>query len=253
MSKAKVILITGSGRNRVGNAIAWSLGRAGRRIALHYHMSQNEAQETLQAMHNAGIDAAAFQADVTDESQVDQMFSEVISRFGRLDGLVTTASIWSPKPIEATTAEDLRRNFDVNTLGVFLCARRAGLLMAQQPEGGAIITFGDWAIQRPMTDYIAYYTSKGAIPTLTQALAVELARRNPRVRVNCIHPGPVLLPSDASPAKGERTIEHTLLKQANRPDCVAHAVEFLLENEFVTGVCLPVDAGRTIYGGDSFK
>jgi pteridine reductase len=78
---------------------------------------------------------------------------------------------------------------------------------------------------------------------LTRAFAVELA---PKVRVNAILPGPVLLPNNLPPQDQKRAIEGTLLKRPGRPENVAHAVAFLLENDFVTGICLPVDGGRTI-------
>jgi pteridine reductase len=245
----KTALVTGAGRHRIGNAVAWGLAKAGYRVAIHYHRSQEEAEQTVDEMTAAGFDAAAFQADVADEQQVNQMFDAVASRFDRLDALAATAAIWSPKSLEQTTAADVRKNFEVNTLGTFLCARRAGLMMVEQEEGGAIVTFGDWAIRRPYPDYSAYFVSKGAIPTLTQALAVELAQRNPRVRVNCIHPGPLLLPPQMPETERRRVRDLTLLKQADQPVAVVQAVRFLLENEFITGVCLPVDAGRTIYAG----
>ena len=121
--------------------------------------------------------------------------------------------------------------------------------MAAQPSGGSIITVGDWSVERPYKDYLAYFISKGAIPTMTRALAVDLADRNPKVRVNCIHPGPVLFPEGLSEAERQQIIDATLLKQANCPEAVHQAVQFFIENEFITGVCLPVDAGRTIFPG----
>ncbi len=245
-----VVLITGSGRRRVGQVIAWSLGRAGYRIALHYHHSQQDAEATQVEMAAQGVEAAAFQADVADEAQVDRMLERVMQRFGRLDALIACASIWSPRTLEETTAADMRRNFDVNTLGTFLCARGAGLMMARQEEGGVIVTFGDWAIHRPYPDYVAYFTAKGAIPTLTRTLAVELARRNPRVRVNCLHPGPVMFPPNLDDAERQKLIDATLVRRADDPESVAHAVRFLLENPFITGACVPLDGGRTIYAGD---
>jgi pteridine reductase len=123
--------------------------------------------------------------------------------------------------------------------------------MTEQPEGGAIVTIGDWAIERPYLDHSAYFLSKGAIPTLTRTLAVELAHRNPRVRVNCIHPGPVMFPPDSSEEERQEMVDSTLVKRANCPDSVCRAVRFFLENDFVTGVCLPVDGGRTIFAPDS--
>ena len=94
-----------------------------------------------------------------------------------------------------------------------------------------------------MGDNGAYFVSKATIPTMTRLFAVELA---PRVRVNAVLPGPVMMPDDMSEAARQRAIAGTLLARAGRPENVADAVAFLLENDFVTGVCLPVDGGRTI-------
>jgi pteridine reductase len=241
-------MVTGSGKRRVGNAVATALAARGYAIALHYNSSADEAQQTVVRLNEQGTRASAFQADVADESQVDRLFEQTLGHFGRLDVVVTAAAVWERRPLEETTAEDVRRQFDVNTLGTFLCCRKAGLIMADQPEGGVIVTIGDWATRRPYPDYAAYFASKGAIPALTRSMAVELARRNPRVRVNCILPGPVMLPEDLSEAEVKGAVAGTLLKRAGRPENVAHAVVFLVENDFVTGVCLPVDGGRTIAG-----
>jgi pteridine reductase len=89
------------------------------------------------------------------------------------------------------------------------------------------------------------------VPALTRALAVELGVRNPRVRVNCILPGPVMLPPDLPEAERQQAIGATLVRQEGRPEHVAQAVLFLIADDFVTGVCLPVDGGRTIFSPDS--
>jgi pteridine reductase len=250
-SKARVALITGSGRRRVGNVIASYLAERGFSISLHYHSSEEEAEEAVREIRNLGVDCEAYRANVALESDVDRMFDEALQRFGRLDVLVTTASIWDTTPLEEVTADDVLRNFSVNTLGTFLCARRAGLAMCKQEEGGAIITIGDWSIERPYLDHTAYFISKGAIPTLTKALAVELAHRNPKVRVNCIHPGPVMFPPDTGDAERQHLLESTLTKNPDCPESVAQAVEFLIDNKFVTGVSLPVDGGRTIFASEA--
>jgi pteridine reductase len=145
------------------------------------------------------------------------------------------------------TAADVRRHFETNTLGTFLCAQQVGLLMVQQESGGCIINIGDWAEVRPYLHYAAYFPSKGAVTALTRSLAVELASRNPRVRVNCILPGPVMLPPDLPEEEKRQAIEATLVRREGSPRNVAQAVLSLIDNDFVTGVCLPVDGGRTIY------
>ena len=247
--RGRVAIITGSGRRRVGNVVARALARDGYRVALHYHRSEAAARETLEELLAAGAEAMAYRADLAREDEVQRLFDAVVDRFGRLDVLVTTASIWDAKRLEQVTAADVRRSFEVNTLGTFLCAQRGGLIMVGQAEGGVIITFGDWAIERPYVDHAAYFTAKGAIPTLTKMLAVELGQRNPRVRVNCIHPGPVMFPEAMSHEERQATIRATLVQRADCPESVVSAVRFLIENDFVTGVCLPVDGGRTVYAG----
>ncbi len=244
----KVALVTGSGKRRIGSAIATALAQRGYAVALHYNRSAEEARESLVALRAQGVRAEAFQADVADETSVARMFQEIMKTFGRLDVLVTAAAVWDRRPLEETTAADVRRDFEVNALGTLLCCQQAGRIMVGQPEGGAIVTIGDWACERPYADYIGYFLSKGAIPTLTRALAVELAQRNRAIRVNCILPGPVMLPEDLSDAEVKGAVAGTLLKRVGRPENVAQAVVFLVENDYVTGVCLPVDGGRTIAG-----
>ena len=247
-ARPRVALVTGAGKRRVGNVIATMLAERGCQIALHYRASAAEAQETIARLKEQGVHARAFQADVAVEADVDRLFQEVLDAFGRLDVLVTAAAIWEPRRLEEVTAGDVRRHFEVNALGTFLCCRRAGLIMVSQPEGGAIVTLGDWAIERPYPGYAAYFPSKGAIPAMTRSFAVELALRNPAVRVNCVLPGPVMLPADLPAEERGEAIAGTLLRRAGRPEHVGHAVVFLVENDYVTGVCLPVDGGRSIAG-----
>jgi pteridine reductase len=179
------------------------------------------------------------------------MIEAVLARFGRLDVLVNCAAAWKSKRLEDVTAADVRLYFETNTLSTFLCCQQAGLAMVKQPEGGCIVTLGDWAVVRPYVNYSAYFPSKGAIPTLTRCLAVELGSRNPNVRVNCILPGPVMLPPDLPAEERKQAIDATLVKREGRPEHIAQAVLFFVDNDFVTGACLPVDGGRTVFAPDS--
>jgi pteridine reductase len=212
-------------------------------VAVHASTSLDRAQELVGKLAEEGHDAAAFGADLRDEDATRAMIDRVRRHFGRLDALVNNAAIWWPTPIDSVAADDVRRFFEVNALSTFICCQHAGLIMAQQESGGAIVNIGDWAAARPYRNYSAYFAAKGTIPTMTRMFAVELA---PRVRVNAVLPGPVLLPENLSEAERQRAISGTLLGRPGRPENVAHAVAFLLENDFITGVCLPVDGGRTI-------
>jgi pteridine reductase len=251
MDRPKVALVTGSGKQRVGWHVANALAARGYAIAVHYRSSAAEAEETVAQFQSRGVQAAAFPADLTDERQVHDLVDQVLGGFSRIDVLVNAAAAFKRKSLEQVTASDVRGYFETNALGTFLCCQQAGLAMVKQPEGGAIITIGDWATVRPYLNYAAYFPSKGAIPTITRVMAVELGTRNPRVRVNCIMPGPVLLPPDMPEAERQQAINATLVKREGRPENIALAVLHFIDNDFVTGVCLPVDGGRTVYAIDS--
>ena len=241
-----VALVTGAGAPRIGACVADTLARHGYRLALHALGSLAQAQERARAYHAQGLEALAVQADLRQEAEVARMVELVLARMGRIDALVNCAAVWERKPLEGLTAADVRLHLEVNVLGTFLCCQHVGLAMVRQAEGGAIVNLGDWAVVRPYLDYAAYFPSKGAIPALTRSFAVELAARNPRVRVNAVLPGPVMLPPDLPPEERDAAIAGTLLKREGTPQHVAEAVLFLLRNDYITGVCLPVDGGRSI-------
>jgi pteridine reductase len=249
MSQTRVALVTGSGKKRIGWHVAAALAERGSNIVIHYHTSQTEAAEAVTTFRQHGVEAVALPGDLTNEAAVRGLFQETLDRFSRLDVFVHCAGLWGKGRLEEVTAADVRRNFEVNVLSTFLCAREAGLAMVRQPEGGCIITLGDWAVVRPYLYHAAYFASKGAIPTMTRCLAVELGTRNPRVRVNCIEPGPVLFPPDLPEQERRESIESTLVQHEGSPDHVARAVLSLIDNDFITGVSLPVDGGRAIFAG----
>ncbi|HKD38005.1 MAG TPA: SDR family oxidoreductase [Pirellulales bacterium] len=249
MAKDKVALVTGAGKRRVGWHVAMALAERGYGIAVHFNRSKDEAELTVAELKTAGGDAIAVQADLTDEAAARAMVDQTLAHFGRLDVLVNCAAVWKSKRLEDVTAADVRMHFETNALGTFLASQQAGLAMTRQPEGGLIVMLGDWAEARPYLNYAAYFPSKGAVSTMTRVLAVELASRNPRIRVNCIMPGPVMIPRDLPAAEREEAINATLVKHEGSPKNIAEAVLSFIDNDFVTGVCLPVDGGRTIYAG----
>ena len=246
----KVALITG-GAKRVGAHVAEALAVRGYAVAVHYRTSEAAAKETASQLEaRFGVAALAVQADLSDEAAVARMAATVLDRFGRVDALVNCAAVWNRKPLEEVTAADVRAHLDANLLGTFLTCQHVGLAMVKQESGGAIVNIGDWADVRPYPDYAAYFPSKAAIPGLTRVFAVELGTRNPRVRVNAVLPGPVLLPPDMSAAEREEVIAGTLVKREGSPAHVAAAVLHFLDNDFVTGTCLPVDGGRSVFANE---
>jgi pteridine reductase len=241
-----VALVTGGGR-RVGAVIARQLAAAGYRLVIHANRSIDDARVLADELTALGPESIALAADLCDEHSIERMIGAAHDHFGRIDGLINSAAIWVRQRLEDITSADVRRHFETNTLATFLCCQHVGRLMVEQPAGGAMVNFGDWAIARPYLNYAAYFTSKGSIPTLTRTFAVELAGRNPSVRVNAILPGPVMLPPEMPHDERQLVIQSTLVKREGTPAHVADAVLFLLRNDFITGVCLPVDGGRSVF------
>jgi pteridine reductase len=250
MTQTKVALVTGSANRRVGWYVADALAGRGYAIVLHSRRAGEPLNSAVDAFRSRGIQAAGFAADLSSDESTRTLIAQVIAEFGRLDVLVNTAGAWEAKKLEDVTAADVRLHFEANTVGTFLSSQHAGLAMVKQPEGGCIVLLGDWAIERPYLNYASYFPSKGAIPAMMRSLAVELGTRNANVRVNCILPGPVMLPPTVPPDERERVIRGTLVHREGKPENIAQAVLSLIDNDFVTGVCLPVDGGRSIFAPD---
>ncbi len=253
-TSAPASIVTGSGSARIGRVVARHLASLGCNVALHANQHVAAAESVaaeLRAEFNRRVIVTS--GSLLDDDTPKTIVQHTIDAFGQVDILVNCAAVWSPKSLEKLSADDLREYFQINSIGSFRCAQLAGLQMVSQPSGGSIINIGDWATTRPYLDHAAYFPSKGSIEVMTRSLAVELAHRNPRIRVNCIQPGPVLLATDVTDTDRERLANSTLLRRVGTPENIAHAVQFLCENDFITGVCLPVDGGRSIYAPDGLQ
>lgn len=251
-----IAFVTGSGAPRVGRQIASHLAALGYGLAIHANTSVRGAEELaaeLHASHPHSPLPFVVVGDLSDATNAQSLVQQVVEQFGRLDVLVNSAAIWHPTPLEEVTVAEVRQYFEINATSSFIAAQTAGLQMVQQPQGGSIINIGDWAVVRPYLNHAAYFPSKGAVAAMTRSLAVEFGHRNPRVRVNCILPGPVLLSDDLSDEQRAAVANSTLVRRVGSPHHVAHAVQFLIENDFVTGVCLPVDGGRSIFAEDKLQ
>lgn len=241
----RVVLVTGAAR-RVGAEIARTLHAAGCRVAIHYRSSAAEADALAAGLNAARPDSAAcFAGDLLDLEALPGLIAAVVTRFGRLDGLVNNASSFYPTPLGQITAAQWTDLMGSNLQApLFLAQAAASHLRA---AGGAIVNIVDIHAERPLAGYPVYSAAKAGLQGLTRALAIELA---PEVRVNGVAPGPIQWPEDGQFAPEERAaiVRHVLLRREGSPADIAGAVRYLLlDAPYVTGQILAVDGGRSAH------
>ena len=238
-----IALITG-GAKRVGAVIARSLHAAGYDLALHCRHSVTEA-EALAAELTAqrANSALVLQAELADTRNLPRLIDATLTRYGRLDALVNSASAFYPTPIDTASVEQWNELFASNAQAPFFLAQAA--LPALRTAHGAIVNLVDIYAERSIANYPIYVMAKGALVAMTRTLALDLA---PDIRVNGIAPGAVMWPSDGKSYDDQQAMmARTPLGRAGTPEDVAGTVLWLLRDApFVTGQIIRVDGGRSI-------
>lgn len=236
----KTIILTGG--KRIGKTVAHFLAEKGVNLAITYRESQEDANEICEDAKSLGVKAVAFKADLSLEKDINDLVGNVKQEFGQIDGLVHMAAPYPKTPFGEITTKDIELSLHAITISAILLSQ--SLAPELKENKGKIILFSDWASNnQPYKSYLPYHTAKGSIETLTRALAVELA---PEITVNCIAPGPVLRPPDLTDQEDAEVAKRTLLKPWAGPEEIAKAVMYLFDADFVTGVILPVDGGRSV-------
>jgi len=241
--KGKTALVTGGGV-RVGKAITLALAQAGANVVVNYSRSAQEAEETAVVARTLGVGALPVMADISDPEQVARMVAQASERFGGVDVLVNSASLWAKTSIPTTDVTQWRRIIGIALDGAFYCSNAIAPHMLAKGEG-AIVNIVDLSAWQPFPNYAAHSVAKAGLLALTRQLAVELA---PAVRVNAVAPGPVLPPPEYTPAMIEHTASKTLLGRWGTPADISQAVLFLLQADYVNGDCLIVDGGERLGG-----
>jgi pteridine reductase len=215
----KVALITGAAK-RIGREIAIELSGRGARLAVHYRSGAAEANMAA----------------------VEQLVHDIGERFGRLDILVNSASMFSPATADDATPEHWDSQMATNAKAPFFLAQHAARLM-QRTGAGKIINIADVAGEVIWPGYLPYSVSKAALIAVNRGLAKAYA---PELQVNAIAPGPVLFPEYYTEDQKQAAVERTLLKRPGSPRDIVNAVVFLIENDYITGEVIHVDGGRHI-------
>lgn len=239
--RGKVALVTGAGR-RLGRAMADALAKRGMTMAIHHHASSAGARELREEILRAGGRAECFSADLADAEAARALPGQVVAELGRLDVLVNSAAIMQRLGFEETTPQQWDAIHNLNLRSVFFCTQ--GAAPALRATGGKVVNMADLAGLEPWSGFAAHSTSKAGVVMLTRVLALSLA---PKVTVNAIAPGAVLVPEDYSPEERDRLVRSTPLRRLGSPSDVISALLYLLEGgDFVTGEVLVVDGGRLI-------
>ena len=244
----KVAIVTGGGAG-FGEGISRRFAAEGARVIVN-DVNEEDGRRVADAVGEAGGEARFVHADVSSDADTGRLVAAAVDRYGRLDIMVNNAGVpQRAQPMESVTEDEFDRIFAVNVKALYWSAKHTVPLM-RQAGGGCIIHTASTAAISPRPGLVWYNGSKGAVNTITQAMAVELAPD--RIRVNAVCPvaGETrmlaeFLGGEVTPEMHAKFMSTVPLGRLSQPEDVANAVLFLASDdaEFLTGVCLPVDGG----------
>jgi pteridine reductase len=235
----RVALVTGAG-TRVGRVIALALGKAGMRVGVHYARSERGAREVAEQIIANGSDARTLPGDLTDPATGPRLVEHTAKVFGGLDVLVNSAAVMMRTPVGEVLVEDWDAMFALNLRAPFFLSQAAARAMG---ESGVIVNIADLAAFETWKGYIPHSITKAGLVQMTRALAHALA---PKIRVNAVAPGSVLLPEGWTQEQADKLISTTPLGRLGSAEDVAQAVMYLICADYVTGETIIVDGGRHV-------
>ncbi len=252
-------LVTGASSG-IGRAIALSLGEAGADVVINYVSDEDKAQALADDIRARGVRAVALRADVSDETQVGEMFGSMIEEFGTIDILVNNAGLQQDAPFHELTLAQWNKVLAVNLTGQFLCSRaavrefmRRGVRPQISCAAGKILCISSVHEVIPWAGHVNYAASKGGVMLMMKSLAQEVAPY--RIRVNSICPGAIRTPInmeawDTAEAYAEllKLIPYKRIGEAAE---IGRAAVWLASDyaDYVHGISLFVDGGMTLYPG----
>lgn len=234
--KGKVALVTGASRG-IGRAIAVALAKKGCHVVINYARDKENAKKTEEMCRAHGVESIIIKADVSKREEVKKMVETAIHKFGRIDILVNNAGILgkSIDPMKISD-EEWDRVLGVNLKGAFIVTQEVLKYMKK----GKIVNIASIAGKDGGTVGAHYAASKGGLIALTFNLARHLA---PNILVNAVAPGPVATDMINEEMR-EKLRKLSLTGEIAKPEDIAHAVIFLLENDHITGEVIDVNGGR---------
>ena len=244
--EGRFALVTGASKG-IGRAVALRLGEQGVSVAVNYNSSPDEADVTIEGLHELGVDAFPVQADVSDLDQVSRMIDEVNERFDQIDILVNNAGIISDSLLVRMSDDAWDRVIATNLNGMFYCTRAVVRQMIRR-RWGRIINIGSVVGIRGNVGQANYSASKAGMIGFTKALAKEVATRG--ITVNTVTPGYISTDTvDVLPqATKDRIMTWIPQGHFGEVDDVAHLVAFIASQraKYMTGQIVSVDGGMAI-------
>lgn len=242
----KVAIVTGASRG-IGRACALRLAADGMTVVVNYSHSEAAAAEVVEKIRAAGGDALAVRADVSDPAEVKEMFKTVWKTYGQIDVLVNNAGIVRDEYLLMLTEENLDACLDLNIKGYLYCAQQAVLKMFRK-KSGVIINMSSVSSKMALAGQTVYSATKGAVNSMTQTMAKELAPYG--IRVNAVAPGFIATEMiDALPEdKRAQYLTEVPLGRFGTVEDVAAVVSMLASDgaAYMTGQTLVLDGGLSL-------
>jgi 3-oxoacyl-[acyl-carrier protein] reductase len=246
--KNKVAVVTGASKG-IGAAIAKQLAADGASVVVNYATSREGADKVVAEITKAGGKAIAVGGSVAKEADIETLFAETKKAYGKVDILVNNAGVYAFAPLEQVTAEEYKRQYDTNVLGLLLTTKAA--LPLFPAEGGSVVNISSIVSTLAPAAASIYASTKGAVDTITKSLAKELGPR--KIRVNSINPGLVITEGTQSAGIADsdfekNSIASTPLGRSGRPEDIAPPVSFLASDDarWITGETIYVSGGAAI-------
>ena len=253
-------LITGASKG-LGQAMAIGFAKAGADVLINYNGDKQGAEETAQAVEQAGQKAIIFKADASKEDEVQAMFASAIKNFGRLDISVPNAALQLNAPVDEMTFDQWKRVIDVNLTGLFLAARESIRIFKRQGIDrkisyacGKLIFISSVHDIIPWEGHSNYAAAKGGLMLFMKSIAQEVSHL--RIRVNSIAPGAIRTPMNVEKLTTPELFDKLLLKlipykRIGEPEDVARLAVWLAsdESDYVQGTTVYVDGGMLLYPG----
>tara|TARA_B100000686_G_scaffold263167_1_gene276788 strand:- start:123 stop:872 length:750 start_codon:yes stop_codon:yes gene_type:complete len=242
--KNKNLLITGAA-TRVGRAIALHFAEKGWNVALHYFRSSSKALKLKKIIEQNWVKAALIKADMRNPKQVEKIMLIAKKKLGTIDCLINNAALFEKDDILNFTSKSWNEHLNINLLAPAILTKQFAK-QAPKKTVSNIINIIDQRIFNLTPFFMSYTISKSGLQTLTKTMAMRLG---PNIKINGIAPGPTIKSKRQTDRHFKNQVQSTLLKKSVRLEDICDTVEFLINNNSITGQIIAVDSGQNLSWG----